>query len=285
MSTPPLISAAELHALLAQPQAPVLVDCSFALTDPQAGALQYAQAHIPGAHYLHLEADLSGPKTDAQGRFAGRHPLPDPHQLTQCLRGLGLHRQQRLVAYDRQGGLFAARLWWLARWLGHAPVQVLDGGFEAWVAAGGTVQAGQEPQPQTGDFEASASLQATLSATELLATLDTQTLLDARAPERFSGQVEPLDPQAGHIPGALNHFYQHNLGADGHFLSPAELRQRFSAVLGQRDPAAVVHQCGSGVSACHNLLAMAHAGLPAGPLYPGSWSEWCSDPSRPVARS
>jgi len=254
----------------------LLVDVSFDLADPAAGERAYAAGHLPGAHYLHLDRDLSGAKTGPDGRFRGRHPLPERDALAARLRALGLRRGQQVVAYDAQGGMYAARLWWLLRWLGHAEVAVLDGGKQGPLGS-------ELPTVQPGDFEAGAPLVATLGADALQARLGQLRLIDARAPERFRGEVEPLDAKAGHIPGALNRLFKLNLAADGRFKPAAELRAEFDALLGLATPAEVVHQCGSGVTACHNLLAMEHAGLGGALLYPGSWSEWSSDPLRPVA--
>jgi thiosulfate/3-mercaptopyruvate sulfurtransferase len=191
-----------------------------------------------------------------------------------------------VVVYDRNGGMYAARAWWSLLWLGHAEVAVLDGGYDAWLASGGAVATGaSEPAPHAGaTFVASAPLVGTVDADALQAGLGRVCLIDARAPERFRGEVEPLDPVAGHIPGAVNRLFKNNLGTDGRFLSAAQLRAAFEPLIGATPPAEVVHQCGSGVTACHNLLAMEVAGLNGSKLYPGSWSEWCADPARPVAR-
>jgi len=190
------------------------------------------------------------------------------------------------VAYDRSAGAFAARLWWMLRWLGHDAVAVLDGGWQAWVAAGGPIQT-ETPAPRPrGDFRRSPSKVGTVDAGTVLDNLRTRRLLvvDARAPQRYAGEIEPIDPVAGHIPGAKNRFFQTNLLPDGSFKSPAQLRAEYTALIEGWDPRDVIHHCGSGVTGCHNLLAMAHAGLDGGLLYPGSWSEWCADPTRPVAK-
>jgi thiosulfate/3-mercaptopyruvate sulfurtransferase len=202
---------------------------------------------------------------------------------------LGVAPATQVVVYDRQGAMFAARLWWMLRWLGHASVAALDGGLAAWQAAGGAVESGAvdgaaSAQPAYPIAAEETPLTRTVDAATLQSRIGKVALIDARAPERFRGDVEPLDPQAGHIPGARNRFFKDNLGADGRFKPADELRAEFVALLGARPSTEVVHQCGSGVTACHNLLAMAVAGLDGAALYPGSWSEWSSDPTRPVAR-
>ncbi len=279
MFTTPLITAEALKALLEAGTPPVLLDCGFDLADPAAGERAFAAGHLPGAVYAHLDRDLSGPKTGRNGR----HPLPERTDFGATMGRLGIAPGVPVVCLDDHGGVYAARAWWMLRWAGHAEVAVLDGGRAAWRAAGGALVTDATPAH-------AAAPPYPVSAAPALPTVDTDTLaarlpqlalLDARAPERFRGEVEPLDPVAGHIPGALNRFFKLNLGTDGRFRAPAELRAEFEALGGGR---AVVHQCGSGVTACHNLLAMVAAGLEPGALYPGSWSEWCSDPARPVAR-
>ena len=274
-----LIDAATLAASLDDPGLRIL-DCRFDLGDPELGAAAYAAGHIRGARYAHLERDLSGPRTP----WSGRHPLPDPAALAATFGGLGIDGTTPVVAYDEASGMYAARAWWLLRWLGHARVAVLDGGLGAWRAAGlplSTAATGVAPRrwvPRpAADVHASADEVARLLAR------DACLLLDARAAERFAGRVEPLDPQAGHVPGARNHPYQRNLGSDGRFLAPAALRALFAPLLADRPPREVINMCGSGVSACHTLLALEVAGLGGARLYPGSWSEWCRDPGRPVA--
>ena len=281
-----LISAEQLHSLLQQGPAPVLLDCRFDLSDPGAGERAYTAGHLPGAHYLHLDHDLSGDKHDAQGRSRGRHPLPAPQHWAERVAALGIGPGRQVVAYDAQGGMFAARAWWLLRWIGHRPAAVLDGGLAAWTAIGGPVETQAAARQPAAPWSVSAAGQMpTVEADALLQQLGRVKLIDARAPERYRGEVEHLDPAAGHIPGALNRFFQHNLGADGRFKPAAQLADEFRRLLGTAAPHEVVHQCGSGVTACHNLLAMEHAGLHGARLYPGSWSEWCADASRPVARS
>jgi thiosulfate/3-mercaptopyruvate sulfurtransferase len=274
-----LISAQSLRALQASGTPLVLLDCSFDLADTDGGAQAYARGHIPGAHHAHLDRDLAGSKTGHNGR----HPLPDRAALAARAGGWGIAPGVQVVTYDAQGGPYAARAWWLLRWLGHAEVAVLDGGAAAWQAAGGDWNADAAPAAvDRPPYPASAPAMPTIDAQALLSSLGTLALIDARAGERFRGEVEPLDPVAGHIPGATLRFFKDNLQADGRFKAPAVLRDEFAA-LGLA-PGPVVNQCGSGVTACHNLLAMAHAGLGMGTLYPGSWSEWCSDPARPVAK-
>lgn len=271
-----LITAEQLRAL---PGPVLLLDCGFDLADPGAGERAHAAGHLPGALYVHLDRELSGAK--APGR--GRHPLPERAAFAATAGGWGLVPGLQVVCYDNQGGPYAARAWWLLRWLGHDAVAVLDGGSAAWLAAGGTLQAGPVAAVPAAPYPASPQpAMPAVDAATLLAQLGRVRVLDARAGERFRGEVEPLDPVAGHIPGATLRFFKDNLGADGRFKPAEQLRAEFAAY---GTPAAqVVHQCGSGVTACHNLLAMAHAGFDGMALYPGSWSEWCSDPARPVAR-
>lgn len=272
-----LISASALAAL---PACRVL-DVRFDLRDPEAGRREFAQGHVPAATYLHLDDALSGAKTGRNGR----HPLPDPDQLAQTLAALGLGNDTQVVVMDAQGGMFAARLWWMLRWLGHEAVAVLDGGWQAWLAAGGVVETGEARAVARGDFTRRASRVATCNADEVLANLQTgqKLVVDARAADRFRGENETLDPVGGHIPGARNRFFKDNLGPDGSFKPASVLRSEWEAVLDGRAPQDLVAQCGSGVTACHNLLALEIAGLTGAALYPGSWSEWCSDPARPVA--
>jgi thiosulfate/3-mercaptopyruvate sulfurtransferase len=282
-----LIGATELMDLLARDTPVVLLDCSFDLVDPDAGTRAYAEGHLPGARYAHLDRDLSGPKSPAGPRspaFTGRHPLPERAAFAACCGRLGITPGVQVVAYDGQGGPYAARAWWLLRWLGHAPVAVLDGGKAAWAAAGGPLVTETPPPPSTTAPYPAAPVpaMAVVEAAMLMAEPERWQVVDARAGARFRGEVEPLDPVAGHIPGAASRFFQDNLGVDGRFRPAAELHAAFAPLAA--DPARIVHQCGSGVTACHNLLAMAHAGLEGSALYPGSWSEWCADPARPVAR-
>jgi len=276
----PLIDAATLRARLAQPKPPLLLDASFELTDPQQGERQYMEGHLPGAAYVHLERDLSAVKSGTNGR----HPMPARAQFARTAGALGIAPGVDVVVYDRQGVMYASRAWWMVLRLGHAEVAVLDGGVAAWLAAGGTLVAGPAAAGDAGPYPLRTPVVASVDAQELLQQLGQIRLLDARAPERFRGDVEPLDAQAGHIPGARNRFFKDNLDADGRFKSPARLRAELVPIVGEASAGTVVHQCGSGVTACHNALAMEAAGLGRGVLYAGSWSEWSSDPSRPVAR-
>ncbi|UBM10189.1 sulfurtransferase [Cupriavidus metallidurans] len=279
----PLITATELDQLRAAGKPRVVVfDCSFDLTNPAAGRDSYQQGHIPGAYYLHLDNELSGPKTG----LSGRHPLPDAELFAARLRVLGVDDDTLVVAYDGQGSMYAARLWWMLRWIGHAAALVLDGGRNAWVAAGLPLEHGATAEPEIGgNVMRRASLVKTVDADALVANLSQPSLLvvDARAADRFRGENETLDPVGGHIPGAANRFFKDNLTADGYFKPADQLRADFGQVFAGKAPAQTVMQCGSGVTACHNLLALEVAGLTGAALYPGSWSEWCADPKRPVA--
>ena len=275
-----LISADELRAALAPGRGIVLVDTSFDLADANAGEASWRAGHLPGALYLHLDRDLCGAKTGHNGR----HPLPARADFSATLGRCGITPATQVVALDAQGGVYAARRWWMLRWIGHEAVAVLDGGVAAWTASGGALVT-DAPVPQAAPpYPERAPLVETMTADTLAAELGRVRLLDARAAERFRGDVEPLDKAAGHIPGALNRFFKDNLGADGRFKPAAQLRADFDALLGMHGAQATVHQCGSGVTACHNLLAMEHAGLVGSRLYPGSWSEWSSDAARPIAR-
>ena len=275
-----LVSAEELLAAVHGGARPVIVDTGFDLADTDAGERAWRTGHLPGAHYLHLDHDLSAPKTGRNGR----HPLPARATWAARLGRLGIAPGHQVVLVDRQGGMVAARAWWMLRWIGHADAAVLDGGVDAWVRAGGALDATAPQDAAAAPYPDRAPLVATVDADRLQATLGRVRLLDARAGERFRGEVEPLDAQAGHIPGALNRFFKNNLETDGRFKPAATLRTEFEALLGNADSGQVVHQCGSGVTACHNLLAMEHAGLAGSTLYPGSWSEWSADTQRPVAR-
>lgn len=273
-----LMTAATLHAHLDRPDW-VVVDCRFNLADPDAGRRAYQAGHIPGARYAHLDEDLSAPVTAT----TGRHPLPDPARLAATLGAWGIGPETQVLAYDDLGGMLAAaRLWWLLRWLGHAAVAVLDGGLPAWTRAGLPLDM-DVPVIAAQTFTARPDNRLWLTVEQVQALPAHELLLDARGAARYRGEMEPIDPVAGHIPGALNLPTESNLAADGCFLPAAALRTRFAALLGERPAATVVHSCGSGVTACHNLLAMEVAGLSGSRLYAGSWSEWIRDPQRPVA--
>lgn len=282
--TSTLISAPQLQALMAQGAPLMVFDCSFDLMQPAVGRAQYLAAHIPGAVYADLNQDLSSHQPHSAAS-AGRHPLPAREEFAQWLGSVGLRSDMQAVVYDRNGCNYCGRLWWMLGWCGHAAVAVLDGGWQAWLTAGGSVASGAEAARSATQFALTQSRHA-LVATEDIANqlgAGSQTLIDARAPARFRGEVEPLDPVAGHIPGALNRPFTSNLGADGRFKPAAKLRAEFEALLAGRDAAGVVHHCGSGVSALPNLLAMEIAGFAPTGLYAGSWSDWCSDAARPVA--
>ena len=278
-----LIQAPELRALLDTGPPVLVMDCSFDLTKPDAGRQQFEAAHVPGAVYVHLDTDLSDKTRPAS---EGRHPLPSPAVFAARMAALGVGHHTQVVVMDRQGINFCGRLWWMLRWCGHEAVAVLDGGLQAWMAAGGALQGGPAAARAPGDFSARPPLTTALD-TAAVATRLRQgdlTVIDARAAPRFRGEVEPLDPVAGHIPGALNRPFTENLQADGRFKPAGVLRAEFERLLGGRDAAQVVHQCGSGVSAVPNLLAMEVAGLGRAALYPGSWSAWCNTEGMPCAR-
>ncbi len=282
MSHARLIDPTTLHARLDAPGL-LILDCRFALDDPSHGPRQYAEGHLPGARFADLERDLSSP---VRAGVTGRHPLPDPERLADTLRRWGLNNDSQVVLYDDGPGAFAARAWWLLAWLGKRQgVHLLDGGFAAWREAGLPLQHETPPPAMAGDFEGRPDASLVLDAAGLQQRLNDPdlTLLDARALPRFRGEVEPLDPVAGHIPGARCASFTDNLGPDGRFLSPEALRQRFSDLLAGRPASELVAYCGSGVTACHNLFALGLAGYPLAPLYAGSWSEWITDPNRPVA--
>ncbi len=283
-----LITAEQLQALMRQGAALKIFDCSFDLMKPDQGRLQYATEHLPTAVYADLDTDLSDKRAAAIPAPAsgGRHPLPDRQRFAQWLASAGLDSHMQVVVYDRQNSGFCGRLWWMLKWCGHEAVAVLDGGLAAWRAAGGPLESGAGKHGQAGNFALQPALASLATVEQVLRSLGQadQTVIDARAEPRFRGEVEPLDPVAGHIPGALNRPYNLNMDAQGRFRAPAELRQEFLALLGGRDPSSVVHQCGSGVTATANLLAMEIAGLGRAQLFAGSWSQWCADPTRPVAR-
>lgn len=278
-ASPFLASTAELAAHGSDPGWRIF-DCRHNLAQPDRGAAQYRAGHIPGAKFAHLEHDLCGEKTGTNGR----HPLPVPSRFLAWLGERGVAPHHRVVAYDDAGGMYAARLWWLLRWFGHAQAALLDGGLPLWEAEGRPLTRDIPRYPATA-YAAEPRRRAVVELAQVQASLGAAryTLLDARAANRYAGLEENIDPKAGHIPGARNRNFQLNLGAEGRFKSPQALRAEFDRLLGETGPSAVVHYCGSGVSACHNLFAMELAGLGGSRLYPGSWSEWCSDPRRPIA--
>jgi thiosulfate/3-mercaptopyruvate sulfurtransferase len=257
-----------------------VIDCRHDLLQPGLGRRAYAEGHIAGAVFADLDRDLSGPKT----AHSGRHPLPDADRLAECFRRWGIDPDTQIVAYDASAGSYAGRLWWLARWLGHDKVAVLDGGWQAALKAGLTIETG-DAGPRPGQFERKRPLEepVDVDAVQSARTDSDWLVVDARAPDRYAGQNETIDPIAGHVPGAVNRFWQSNLGPDGRFKPAAQLHSEFIALLGARSADRLIAQCGSGVTACHNLLAMQHAGLKGARLFPGSWSQWITDPTRPIA--
>lgn len=274
-----LVTTQDLAGHLADPDW-IVFDVRHDLADTNKGRRAYAAGHIPGAHFLHLDEDLSGTKDGTNGR----HPLPDMHELARKLAQRGVTRDTQVVVYDDAGGSFAVRLWWMLRSMGHDRVAVLDGGFPLWVKEGRAID-DKTPATRTGQLAPRADLDASVDVRYVERTRGDPAvkLVDARAPDRYAGRVEPIDPVGGHVPGAINRFWQKNLREDGRFKAAHELREEFARLLGD-NASNVVHMCGSGVTACHNIFAMTLAGLPAGRLYPGSWSEWCADRARPVAR-
>lgn len=285
-----LIDVDSLEELLGNPRLAV-IDCRFDLLNPDAGRTAYLKAHIPGAHYADLNRDLSAPV----GSNTGRHPLPAPHSFAARMGQLGIGKHTQVVAYDDANGSIAARLWWMLRWLGHDAVAVLDGGFKAWTSGGGELQSGESetasaPQgraaPHAQPLPVHPNPHALLSTADLEQALrDSHSMLiDARAKERFAGSVEPLDSVAGHIPGAMNRPFTANLDADGRFLPAEELERLWRELLAGKRPEHIIAMCGSGVTACHNLLSLEIAGLTGAKLYAGSWSEWIRNPARPIAR-
>ena len=260
----------------------IVLDCRHDLANPEAGRIAYEEGHIPNAQFAHLDTDLAGEKVGADNVFRGRHPLPDRASFIATLQSWGINDTSQVVVYDAHGGMFAARLWWMLRWVGHEAVAVLDGGVPAWLANGMWLST-EASLHVRGDIAEKPALTSTVSVTDILNNLSDEncTIVDARAPDRYRGENETIDPVGGHIPGAKNRFFKENLQADGRFKSAEQLRSEFSAIVS--DPSKAVMQCGSGVTACHNLLALEVAGLSGAALYPGSWSEWCADPSRPVA--
>ena len=307
-----LISTAQLRSLQAGGTDLQVWDCSFDLMNSTAGPAAYAQAHITGARYVHLDTDLSD-KTSATDKpsggmpheapasggmpheapaSGGRHPLPSRTKFAAWLGAMGVTPSTQVVVYDRNGCNYCGRAWWMLQWLGHTQVAVLDGGLQAWQAAGGAVESGEiAKNTHSPDFSLPnypivqvSTAQAAIDFVAKAAQTGSHTIIDARAAPRFRGEVEPLDPVAGHIPGALNRPFNLNIGADGHFKPAATLRAEFDALLAGRDPSKVIHHCGSGVSAVPNVLAMQIAGYPPTQLFAGSWSEWSNRADLPVAR-
>jgi thiosulfate/3-mercaptopyruvate sulfurtransferase len=277
-----LISASQLAPHIDDPKW-VVVDCRHDLINLAAGREGYAAGHLPNAAFADIETVLSGAKRGPDGLFRGRHPLPEKEALAEALREFGIDDDTQVVAYDAHGGMFAARLWWLLRWLGHEAAAVLDGGMAAWQALGRPLST-EAPVKRRGSLSIRAPFVPTVTVREVMDNLESgqRIVIDARAADRFRGENETIDPVGGHIPGAKNRFFKDNLQADGRFKEADQLRAEFGALVD--DPERAIMQCGSGVTACHNLLALEVAGMPGAALYPGSWSEWVADSSRPVAK-
>lgn len=302
MSYTTLISAPQLQALIASGQPMRIFDCTSDLMQPHLGETQYLESHIAGAVYADLDTALSAKhginpsKTGVEAIITttgadapasgGRHPLPQREKFAAWLSAVGFGNEMQAVVYDRNGANYCGRLWWMLKWAGHDKVAVLDGGLQAWVAQGGAVKSGEEAAHFQSNFSVGPEKATLVSAQTVLQNLGRplQTLIDARATPRFKGEVEPIDPVAGHIPGALNRPFAQNIGPDGKFKLATQLKAEFETLLGGRDPASVVHHCGSGVSAVPNIIAMEVAGLGHSGLYAGGWSDWCSDAARPVAQ-
>lgn len=280
-----LISAEQLKHLVHDHKPLMIFDCSFELMKPAEGNQQYERLRIAGAVRADLDRHLSA-KDPSQAVNGGRHPLPRRELFAAWLASVGFRSDMQAVVYDRQGANYCGRLWWMLKWVGHEAVAVLDGGLQAWEAVNGPVATGPDSPRVPSAYQAGEPRAVLATTNDVLKHLELpdQTLVDARAPARYRGEVEPLDPVAGHIPGALNRPFGENLGPDGKFKPAQQLKDEFLQLLGQRAPSSVVHHCGSGVSAVPNLLAMEIAGLGRTALYAGSWSEWCSDPARPMAR-
>ena len=283
-----IISAAELQELQQSGSPTMVFDCSFDLAQADAGKQMFEASHLPGAVYAHLDTDLSakGDRLRTAACSGGRHPLPSRENFAKWLGQMGFGNHMQAIVYDRQGSNFCGRLWWMLKRLGHARVAVLDGGLQAWQTSGGAVVPGPNPVQAPTEFSLSPALLALVSVETVLSNLGKpdQTIIDARAVPRSRGDVEPLGPVAGHIPGALNRPFSNNFTADGFFKPKEALRHAFEELLGARQPEHIVHHCGSGVTAIPNILAMEIAGLGSTSLFAGSWSEWCSDPNRPVAK-
>jgi thiosulfate/3-mercaptopyruvate sulfurtransferase len=281
-----LISVTQLQTLQAQGTPVQVFDCTFDLMNPASGHAQFLEQHIAGATHADLDKHLAT-HDDAIRANGGRHPLPRREVFAAWLQSVGVNHDTQVVVYDRNGMNYCGRLWWMLKWCGHNAVAVLDGGLQAWTAAGGAIASGEAIAPTNGNFTLGEPLLTLVDTVTLSAQLNdgTQTIVDARATPRFRGEVEPFDPVAGHIPGALNRPFNTNLNAAGFFKSADELRAEFSALLGNAPAAGVVHHCGSGVSAVPNVLAMEVAGLGRSALYAGSWSEWCNTPGLPCEKS
>ena len=276
-----LISVQDLAQNINEPNW-VVLDCRHDLADSNAGRTAYSEGHLPSAQFAHLDFDLSGNKISEIGAFCGRHPLPDRDVFVAKLRTWGISDSTQVVAYDAQGGIFAARLWWMLRWIGHPASAVLNGGIQAWKAAGQKLATGA-PAARRGSIHEHPALVKLVSSHDVQVNIMSKqkTLVDARSPDRFRGENETLDPVGGHIPGAINRFFKDNLQEDGSFKSAVQLHDEWAQLIA--DPRSSIMQCGSGVTACHNLLALEIAGMTGAALYAGSWSEWCIDPRRPVA--
>lgn len=295
-----LIQVPELKSLMASGSPCMVFDCSFDLANPAWGEARFLESHIPGAIHADLDKHLSArhgsPQPDGTVMVAkdadrpasgGRHPLPNRERFSEWLSEIGFSNDMQAVVYDRNGANYCGRLWWMLKWAGHEAVAVLDGGLQAWQEAGNPVESGEASARFQSNFELRAALARLVNADDVLEQLGqgSQTIIDARAPARYRGEVEPLDPVAGHIPGALNRPFTTNIGPDGRFKPARQLREEFSGLLQGREASGVVHQCGSGVSALPNLIAMEIAGLGRSALYAGSWSDWCGNPQRPVETS
>ncbi|MDR1990790.1 MAG: sulfurtransferase [Acidobacteriaceae bacterium] len=258
----------------------VVLDCRFDLRNPSAGGIAFELEHIPGARHVHLDRQLSGAKTGTNGR----HPLPAPDDFARTLEQFGISNHSQVIVYDQQDGMYASRAWWMLKWMGHDAVALLDGGFSKWTSERRPTETGMSSAATPGTFVPHVRHEMLLTVDAVIAPTDrARVLVDARAPERYRGEVEPLDKAAGHIPGAVNRFFQNNLNADGTMRAPEDLAREFRALTG--DPGhEIVCYCGSGVTACQNLLALEHAGIRGAKLYAGSWSEWSADPSRPISK-
>ncbi len=278
-----LIEATQLKNLLDAHEDFLLFDCRFDLLNSDLGRASYLEAHIPSAVYVHVDHDLSSEKNGQNGR----HPLPSIEQWQKTCQSLGIQADRKIVLYDNQSGMYAVRMWWMLRATGHQNVSILNGGFATWVAAGFTVEQTDNPRVPTASSGARPRTYANVFLTnDILSNLSskTYTVLDARSPDRFRGENETLDPVGGHIPGALNRFFKDNLGSDGKFKSADVLKQEFKAIIKDIPSEKIIHQCGSGITACHNMFAMELAGLHSSAIYPGSWSEWCANSTRPIEK-